>query len=185
MQEPPTLSSEYQLLRRQLTHASAGSGRPQTALPVIFQFLLICLAMSCSAQELDSGGVAEGNMITPVAGATPTQNGVEIGQLIIDNTFSKTGSDFQQTFNTRWTWPVEHDEQFLITVSERPSIFNSTLIEITVNDLKVFESFLQPRYDVVEQLVTEAINLTLQYILNYEDAVKEIWGDDVSRSGIC
>ncbi|HET9486199.1 MAG TPA: CsgE family curli-type amyloid fiber assembly protein [Chryseosolibacter sp.] len=153
---------------------------------MIFQFLLICLALSASAQELDSGVVAEGNIITPDGGPTPAQNGVEIeiGQLIIDNTFSKTGSDFQQIFNTRWTWPMQPGEQFLITVSERPSILNSTLIEIAVNDLKVFESFLQPRYDVVEELATQAIDVTLQYILNYENTVKEMEGDDVSGSGI-
>ncbi|HEX8039722.1 MAG TPA: CsgE family curli-type amyloid fiber assembly protein [Chryseosolibacter sp.] len=146
--------------------------------------LLICWGACAIAQEPDSAVVAEGAMIQE--GATAAQNGVEVevGELIIDNTFTKAGSDFQQIFNTRWTWPVQHAEEFIITISERPSIFNSTFIEIAVNDLKVFESFLQPRYDVVEDLATQGMEFTLQYILNYENAEREIEGDDVSGSGI-
>lgn len=134
---------------------------------------------------MDSATAIEENIIPP--SAEPQQNAsleLEIGQLIIDNTFSKAGNDFQQIFNTRWNWPLQKGEQFVITISERPSFLNSTLIEIAVNDLKVFERFLQPRYDVVEETATQAIEATLQYINNYEEIVKELEGEDLSGSGI-
>ena len=138
------------------------------------------------AQETDSLSVIEENMIPPGSeeGVNQTNAELEIGQLIIDDTFSKAGNDFQQLFNTRWNWPVQNAEQFIITISEKPSFINSTIVEITINDLKVFESFLQPRYDILEETAAQAIDITLQYILNYEDVVKELSGEDLSGSGI-
>ena len=138
------------------------------------------------AQETDSLSVIEESMIPPGSeeGVNQTNAELEIGQLIIDDTFSKAGNDFQQLFNTRWNWPVQNAEQFIITISEKPSFINSTIVEITINDLKVFESFLQPRYDILEETAAQAIDITLQYILNYEDVVKELSGEDLSGSGI-
>src|SRR5687767_15874158 len=105
-----------------------------------------------TAQVADSTAVIEDTII-PTEGQTEKtdqNNGLdlEIGELIIDNTFSKAGNDFQQMFNTRWIWPEKSAEQFIITISEKPSFVNSTIVEISINELKVFESFLQPRYDI-------------------------------------
>lgn len=141
------------------------------------------------AQNIDSTAVIEDNIITTEKSQAETSQRnnpleLEISQLIIDNTFSKVGNDFQQLFNTTWTWPAQNAEQFIITITEKPSFVNSTLVEISINDLKVYESFLQPRYDVLEETVTQAIDITLQYILNYEDVVKELSGDDLVGSGI-
>lgn len=149
--------------------------------------IICCLAgFSLQAQETDSAAVVEEGMISAETGALPQNMNpeMEIGQLIIDNTFSKAGNDFQQLFNTQWNWPAQNSEQFIITISEKPSFVNSTVVEISINDLKVFESFLQPRYDVLQEVATQAIDITLQYILNYEDVVKELSGEDLSGSGI-
>src|SRR5688500_17966853 len=123
-------------------------------------------------------------MITGDQTARNSSAYLEISELIIDNTFSKAGNDFQQLFNTSWTWPDQKGEQFIITISEKPSFVNSTIVEISINELKVFENFLQPRYDVLEEVAAQAIDITLQYILNYEDVVKELSGEDLSGSGI-
>jgi curli production assembly/transport component CsgE len=151
---------------------------------IFFFGVLVC--SSLYGQNTDSTAVLEENMIAQEKTGT-TQNGaleLEIGQLIIDNTFSKAGNDFQQLFNTRWNWPTENAQDFIITISEKPSFVNSTIVEISINDLKVFESFLQPRYDILEETAGQAIDITLQYILNYEDVVKELSGEDLSGSGI-
>lgn len=138
------------------------------------------------AQKTDSTVVLEENLIEVSSSNTSEESlpELEIGALIIDNTFSKAGNDFQQLFNTRWNWPTQQADQFIITVTERPSFVNSTIVEISVNELKVFEGFLQPRYDVLEQVVDQAIGISTQYILNYEDVVKELSGEDLSGSGI-
>ena len=142
-------------------------------------------SLTLRGQQADSLSVVEENMILPENEVVSQTNPeLEIGQLIIDNTFSKAGNDFQQLFNTRWNWPVQNSEQFIITISEKPSFINSTIVEISINDLKVFESFLQPRYDILEETAAQAIDITLQYILNYEDVLKELSGEDLSGSGI-
>ena len=153
-------------------------------LSILILFLLGSLTLR--GQETDSLSVIEENMIPPGSEEVVNQTNpeLEIGQLIIDDTFSKAGNDFQQLFYTRWNWPVQNAEQFIITISEKPSFINSTIVEITINDLKVFESFLQPRYDILEETAAQAIDITLQYILNYEDVVKELSGEDLSGSGI-
>lgn len=151
----------------------------------IFFFSLV-VSYSLYGQNTDSTAVLEENMIAQEKTET-SPNGaleLEIGELIIDNTFSKAGNDFQQLFNTRWNWPAENAQDFIITISEKPSFVNSTIIEISINDLKVFESFLQPRYDILEETAGQAIDITLQYILNYADVVKELSGEDLSGSGI-
>jgi curli production assembly/transport component CsgE len=149
-------------------------------------FILLLGGFALHGQEADSLSVIEENMIPAESEDTVSQinHELEIGQLIIDDTFSKAGNDFQQLFNTRWNWPVQKAEQFIITISEKPSFINSTIVEISINDLKVFESFLQPRYDILEETATQAIDITLQYILNYEEVVKELSGEDLSGSGI-
>lgn len=146
--------------------------------------VFVCAGVHVRAQQTDSLAVIEENMITGDQATRNSAADLEISELIIDNTFSKAGNDFQQLFNTRWNWPDQKGEQFIITISEKPSFVNSTIVEISINELKVFESFLQPRYDVLEEVAAQAIDITLQYILNYEDVVKELSGEDLSGSGI-
>ena len=149
----------------------------------IFSILLGTINFA-NAQEADSTAAMEESMMEArQPGGDPALD-LEIGQLIIDNTFSKAGNDFQQLFNTKWNWPTEDQQQFILTISERPSFVNSTIVEISINDLKVFESFLQPRYDIIEETVDQAIGITLQYILNYEEVLRELSGEDLSGSGI-
>ncbi|MEX2231447.1 MAG: CsgE family curli-type amyloid fiber assembly protein [Cyclobacteriaceae bacterium] len=149
-----------------------------------FFCVLAVLAFPAIAQVTDSTAVIEDTIIPTEAQTEKAGLDLEIGELIIDNTFSKAGNDFQQMFNTRWIWPEQSAEEFIITISEKPSFVNSTIVEITINELKVFESFLQPRYDILEETAVQAIDITLQYILNYEDVVKELSGEDLSGSGI-
>ena len=143
-----------------------------------------CASAHVRGQATDSLAVIEEDMISGSEADRNTAADLEISELIIDNTFSKAGNDFQQLFNTSWNWPDQKAEQFIITISEKPSFVNSTIVEISINELKVFESFLQPRYDILQEVAAQAIDITLQYILNYEDVVKELSGEDLSGSGI-
>ena len=156
---------------------------------VIFWFACFTHSILLCAQNSDSTAVEENKLLLAGKNAADTLDrdsptDLEIGQLIIDNTFSKAGNDFQQIFNTKWIWPAQNAEQFIITISEKPSFVNSTIVEIRINELVVFESFLQPRYDVIEETVDQAIVVTLDYVLNYEELVKELSGDDLKGSGI-
>ena len=146
---------------------------------IVLLFLLTSFRLC--AQENDSTQIIEEHLIPE----RPDRSfELEVSQLVIDNTFSKAGNDFQQLFNQTWTWPPQQAGEFIITIAERPSFLNSTVVEVSINELKVFESFLQPRYEIIEQTVNQAIAVTAQYILNYEEVVKELGGEDLSGSGI-
>jgi curli production assembly/transport component CsgE len=108
----------------------------------------------------------------------------EIDQLIINETISKLGLDFQEIFYNKWNWPAGLTDPFIIVISERPVFGTNTQIEIYVNDIPVFQSFLQPRYDILEELAGQAVDIATQYILNYQEVLKQLSGDDMAGTGI-
>jgi curli production assembly/transport component CsgE len=109
---------------------------------------------------------------------------LEINQLIINETISKLGIDFQEIFYNKWNWPAGLSDPFIIVIAERPVFGTNTQIEIAVNDIKVFESFLQPRYDALEEIATQAVDMTTQYVLNFQEVLKQLSGDDMKGTGI-
>ena len=60
----------------------------------------------------------------------------------------------------------------------------TTQIEVRINETLVFQSFLQPRGDIVEQLTHQAVARTQLYLANYEDIKRQLEGDDRSGTGI-
>lgn len=155
---------------------------------ILLLFFILFNRFLSFAQHQDSTAMAENDILSTKQSATDsmdrkTMTELEIGQLIINETISKIGSDFQQLFNTQWTWPTKTND-FIITLTEKPTFGNSTLIEISINEYKIFESFLQPRYDALEELATQAVEITHQYLLNYEELVKQVTGDELAGSGI-
>jgi curli production assembly/transport component CsgE len=109
---------------------------------------------------------------------------LEVNQLIINETVTKLGLDFQDIFYNYWNWPPGITDPFVIVITERPVFGTNTKIEITVNDIKVFESFLQPRYDALEEIARQSIDITMQYVLNFQEVLKQLSDDDLVGSGI-
>ena len=58
------------------------------------------------------------------------------------------------------------------------------MVEIKINETLVFQSFLQPRGDIVEMLAQQAVARTRLYLQNYEAIIKQLEGDDRSGTGI-
>lgn len=112
------------------------------------------------------------------------KNYVEIDRLVVDETISKAGHEFVELFLILWNWPQNLKESFLMVIAERPFRGTSTQIVITVNDLVVFESFLQTRYDFLEYLAELANEQTSGYLINYENIMRQLEGDDLSGNGI-
>jgi curli production assembly/transport component CsgE len=109
--------------------------------------------------------------------------GFEIDQLIVNSVISKPGNDFFYYFTLDFEWPV-HEGTFIVTVTERPFRTTTTQIIITVNDLEVFNSFLQPRSSYLEDLADEAQAITANYISNYQRIMRELEDEDRSGTGI-
>jgi curli production assembly/transport component CsgE len=108
---------------------------------------------------------------------------IEIDGLLVDDTKTKAGKDFYDFFCSTWDAPVAA-KNYSITVSEKPFRLSSTIVTVLINDILVYQAILQPRQDVLEAMTVEAILMTQEYLVNYEEIMKQINGDDLSGSGI-
>ena len=108
---------------------------------------------------------------------------LEIDELIVNATISKPGNDFFYYYSSSFVWP-EASGDFIVQVSEKPFRLNSTQITIKVNELEVFQNMLQPRTSYLEELAAYAQQVTASYIINYQQIMKELDGDDRTGSGI-
>ena len=108
---------------------------------------------------------------------------IEIDGLLFDETKTKSGRDFYDYFYSRWEAPAKA-KNYSIFIQEKPFRLSTTMIEIKINETIVFQSFLQPRGDVVEGLALQAVARTRVYLQNYEALVKQLEGEDRSGSGI-
>jgi curli production assembly/transport component CsgE len=108
---------------------------------------------------------------------------LEIDELIVDATITKPGSDFFYYFSNGFEWPdVQGD--YIIEISERPFRLTQTQVTIKINELEVFQNMLQPRATYLEELANYARQVTQNYLINYQQIMKELDGDDRSGSGI-
>ncbi|AHW62256.1 CsgE family curli-type amyloid fiber assembly protein [Draconibacterium orientale] len=108
---------------------------------------------------------------------------IEIDGLLIDETKTKNGRDFYDYFFRDWV-PPQNAKNYSIFITEKPYRLTTTMIEIRINETLVFQSFLQPRSDIVEILSQQAVARTALYLQNYEEIVKQLEGADQSGSGI-
>lgn len=108
---------------------------------------------------------------------------IEIDGLLVDDTKTKMGKDFYDLFYGNWEAPPRA-KNFTITVSEKPFRLTSTLIVVSINENPVYQAILQPRQDVVEALSFEAISSTQSYLVNYEEIMRQLNGEDMTGSGI-
>lgn len=108
---------------------------------------------------------------------------IEIDELIVDETLSKSGRDFYEIFYTQWVWPKTNDS-FTIYIKERPARGNTTQLQILVNDLVVFENFLTPRYDDLVELSNFATAFVGNHIVTYEEIMQQLQGEDMKGTGI-
>ncbi len=108
---------------------------------------------------------------------------IEIDGLLVNNTKTKNGNDFYELFYRDWVAPSDARDYSLF-ITEKPYRLTTTMIEIKINETVVFQSFLQPRIDIIEGTAQQAIAQTQIYLKNYEQIIKQLGGDDLSGSGI-
>lgn len=108
---------------------------------------------------------------------------LEIDGLLFDETKTKSGRDFYDLFYRDWEAPA-NAKNYSIFITEKPYRLTTTQIQIKINETLVFQSFLQPRGDIVETLAQQAVARTQIYLQNYETIVKQLEGADRAGSGI-
>ena len=110
-------------------------------------------------------------------------NDLEIDGLVTDATRTKMGRDFYDLLYQKFTAP-SGSKNYSVVVSERPYRATTTQVQIFVNDEVVFEQFLQPRYEVLEELSGMAVQAIQAFLMNYDEIMKEMMGEDMRGSGI-
>ena len=108
---------------------------------------------------------------------------LELDGMLFDETRTKSGKDFYDFFYSLWEAPPQA-RNFLIYITEKPYRLTTTQIEVKINEIIVFMSFLQPRADLIEQLAEQAVAQTQLYLANYEELMRQLEGDDQAGSGI-
>ena len=108
---------------------------------------------------------------------------LELDGMLLDETKTKSGKDFYDFFYNRWEAP-SGVKNYSILITETPFRLMTTQIEVKINETTVFQSFLQPRADIVEQLAEYAVAQTQMYLANYEELMRQLEGKDQARTGI-
>jgi len=103
--------------------------------------------------------------------------------LIVDETQTKLGHDFYEIFYANWQ-PPEVSVAYTIVISEKPVPRSGTQVSITINDVNVFDNFLQPKYDAIEEVALYAVEYTGNYLSNFEAIQQDLQGNDMVGSGI-
>lgn len=112
----------------------------------------------------------------PAKQEEPNYDNLEVENFIVDETISKIGKDFYDLFYIRWNEQVKGGS-YSIVISEKALPQRGTQINIKVNDTDVYQSFVQPRYDVIEQSVDQGIYMVFNYLQNYQATQEELKGD--------
>lgn len=106
-----------------------------------------------------------------------------IDGLIVDETDSKIGHDFYDSFYAAWIPPV-NARDYTITISEKPLPRLGTQITISINDNSIYKKFVQPAYEIIQEMAQEGASIAYSYLEHYTQIQKELEGEDLQGTGI-
>jgi len=118
--------------------------------------------------------------------------------LILDNSRTKAGRDFYEILYRQWNEAASDTVQarvfmsgidpddFVIVVEELPFLSRgtTTVISVSVNDVPLYQQFLQPRYDLIEEAATLAAELIKQYFTSYLEIQQQLQNQDLKGTGV-
>lgn len=108
---------------------------------------------------------------------------LEIDGLIIDETRSKIARDFYDLFYKKWIAPAGA-KNFSIYIREEPSRGRGAQVSLTLNEQKIFQNFVPPRYDALENVVNFAIRVTRARLRDQANIDSQLKEEDQMGSGI-
>jgi hypothetical protein len=83
-------------------------------------------------------------------GTDVMESGLEIGGLLVDDTVTKFGHQLFDVFNRAWK-PIE-GAKYNIAFGERLDAIRGSLITVKLNETILFEGFLTPREEAINEL---------------------------------
>ncbi len=108
---------------------------------------------------------------------------LEITGMLIDKTQTKIGKEFYELFYKQWYSP-EVNFDYSILFEEKASPGMGTQISITINDLMIFQQFVQPRYEKIEEMVQLALQVASSHLVYYSQILNELQFDELDGTGI-
>ncbi len=108
---------------------------------------------------------------------------IEIEGIIVDATQTKIGKDFYDLFYQQWS-QVDNLPYQSITISEKALPQLGSQVTVQIEDQLIFQQVIQPRYEVIEQMVSYAVQRAYQYVINYDEMQKQLQGEDLKGTGI-
>lgn len=121
------------------------------------------------------------------------------GVLLLDETRTKNGRDFYEYVYQTWS-AIQSDttviaknaftnigEELTVIIEEQPvpgGIGTSTIVSLTVNQVMIYQQFLQPRQGVLEAMAESASDMLTQYIQNYQQYQQQLGSEDQQGNGI-
>ena len=108
---------------------------------------------------------------------------LEIDAMVVDQTITKTGRDFYDIYYSKWQAPFGIKD-YNIVIEEKPFPRLGTQITVFINEFAVYQGFIQPRYEKIEENVETSIRMTLDFLFNFEQIKKDLEGEDLTGSGI-
>lgn len=116
---------------------------------------------------------------------------------ILDNTKTKIGRDLYETFYQLWS-SLELDStarkqlkvslianpELVIEIEEIPSPGLSNMAVVKIDDIVIWQDFVQTRPDAMTAQLSEAIRQVIQYFISFQEIQNQLGSDDQSGSGI-
>lgn len=99
--------------------------------------------------------------------------GPESSGLVVDQTITKIGHDFYEQFFSHWDAPSGNDD-YTITINERPARGNNAIIALSVNDSELLEFPLQAKYDLIEEAAQQAIEIVTGFLQQAQNLSRQL-----------
>ena len=106
-----------------------------------------------------------------------------IGGLVLDETRSKVGAAFYEKFYALWQVPPGADD-FILKIVEMPPRGRASQVQVFFDDQLVFNQFLQPGEEMIEDAVQIAIARANYFLQNYEAMQQNLDGEEKMGNGI-
>lgn len=100
---------------------------------------------------------------------------ISINGMVLDETRSKMGIDFYNIFYRHWE-PPSGASNFMITISEQPTPSRGTMITISIDNEKVFQNRLQPKYAYTEKVARHAVRICYRTLLRQRSSSNPLSG---------
>jgi hypothetical protein len=111
---------------------------------------------------------ATGRSKRAAAAAETVPNGVSIGGLTVDETFSVIGARFARAFTNKWSEPETlEDAGYTITLGENPAPRRGTQVFVEVEGTMLFQSYLLPNRWQIRQAAQQAMQRATLYLKKY------------------